>query len=109
MCTKKQHQSKWVKTKNDSWRYKNNYFRFWSTFTAETDRFWFVSKIKTALQQLFTKWSLIKVKSEQFDKSLFIGGLHKENFAMCVSFINGLVSVERLLECDQMFFMQIMQ
>ena len=25
--------------------------------------------------------------------------MHKENDAMCVSFVNGLVSVERLLEC----------
>ena len=63
------------------------------------DRFWSVSKNKTALQQFFTKWVLNKVKSEQFDKPLFWGDSHKENNAMCVSFVNGLVSVERLLKC----------
>ena len=41
------------------------------------------------LKQLFTKLVLNKVKSEQFDKSLFLGGSHKENGAMCVSFVNG--------------------
>ena len=65
----------------------------------EIDRFWSVSKNKTALQQLFTKWVVNKVKSEQFDKPLFLGGSHKENNAMCVSFVNGLVGVEMLLEC----------
>ena len=65
----------------------------------EIDGFWSVSKKKTALQQLFTKWVLNKVKSEQFDKPLFLGGSHKENDAMCVSFVNVLVSVERSLEC----------
>ena len=59
------------------------------------DRFWSVSKNKTALQQLFTKWVLNKVKSEQFNKPLFLGGSQKKNDAMCVSFVNGLVSVER--------------
>ena len=69
-----------------------------------------MSKNKAALQQLFTKWVLNKVKSEQFDKPLFLGGSHKENNTMCVSFVNGLVSVERLLECtheetdDRIFF-----
>ena len=76
----------------------------------EIDRFWFVSKNKTALQQLFTNWVLNKVKSEQFDKPFFLGGSHKENHAMCFSFVNGLVSVERLLKCrheeadDRIFF-----
>ena len=65
----------------------------------EIDGFWSVSKKKTALQQLFTKWVLNKVKSEQFDKPLFLGGSHKKNDAMCVSFVNVLVSVERSLEC----------
>ena len=41
------------------------------------------------LKQLFTKLVLNKVKSEQFDKLLFLGGSHKENGAMCVSFVNG--------------------
>ena len=50
---------------------------------VEIDRFWSVSKNKTALQQLFTKWVLNKVKSEQPDKLLFLGGLHKENNVMC--------------------------
>ena len=77
---------------------------------VEIDQFWSVSKNKTALQELFIKWVLNKVKSEQFDKSLFLGGSHKENDAMCVSFVNGFVSVERLLECtheeadDRIFF-----
>ena len=81
----------------------------------EIDRFWSVSKNKTALQQLFTKWVLNNVKSEQFDKMLFLGGLHKENDAMCVSFVNRLVSIERLLEythkeaIDQFFSTQTMQ
>ena len=77
---------------------------------VEIDRFWFVSKNKTALQQLFTNWVLNKVNSEQFDKPFFLGGSHKENHSMCVSFVNGLVSVERLLKCtheeadDRIFF-----
>ena len=68
------------------------------------------SKNKKALQQFFTKFVLNKVKSEQLDKPLFLGGSHKENDAMCVSFVNGLVNVKRLLECtheeddDQIFF-----
>ena len=66
---------------------------------VEIDRFWSVSKNKTALQQLFTKWVLTKAKSEKFDKLLFFGSSHKEKDAMCVSFFNGLVSVERLLGC----------
>ena len=33
------------------------------------------------------------------NKLLFFGGSHKENDAICVSFVNGLVSVEMLLEC----------
>ena len=72
---------------------------FGQALSVEIDRFWSVSKYKTAIQQLFTNWVLNKVKSKQFDKSLFLGGSHKENNAMCVSFVNGLVSVERLLEC----------
>ena len=79
----------------------------------EIDRFWSVSKNKTALQQLFIKWVLNKVKNEQFDKPL--GDLNKESDGMCVSFVNGLVSVERLLECtpeeaeDRFFSMQTTQ
>ena len=65
----------------------------------EIDLFSSVSKNKTALQQLFAKWVPNKVKFEQFDEPLFLGGSHKENNAMCVSFVNGLVSVKRLLEC----------
>ena len=38
---------------------------------VEIDRFLSVSKNKTALQQLFTKWILNKVKSEQFHNLLF--------------------------------------
>ena len=65
------------------------------------DRFWSVSKNKTGLQQHFTKWVLNKVKSEQFDKPLFLGDLHKEHDAMYVSFISGLVSVERLITHEE--------
>ena len=65
----------------------------------EIDRFWSVSKNKTALQQLFTKRVHNKVKSKQFDKLLFLGGSLKENSAMCISFVNRLVSVEKLPEC----------
>ena len=73
----------------------------------EIDRFWSVSKNETVIQQIFTKWVLNKVKSEQFDKPLFLGGLHKEHDAMYVSFISGLVSVERLItheEADDWIF-----
>ena len=76
----------------------------------EIHRFCSVSKNKRALKQLFTKWVLNKVKSEKFDKPLFLGGLHQENDAICVSFVNRLVSVEKLLECtyeeadDRIFF-----
>ena len=42
---------------------------------AELDRYW-------SVLQLFTKWILNKVKSEQFDKPLYLGGSHKENYAM---------------------------
>ena len=67
-------------------------------------------KNKTALQHFFTKRVLNKNKSEQFDKLLFLGGSFKENDAIWVSFVNGLVSAERLLERtqeepdDQFFF-----
>ena len=109
---RKHHQRKWAKTKNDRWRHRNNYFRFWSTSIRGN---WLIlvcikSKNKKALQQFFTKFVLNKVKSEQLDKPLFLGGSHKENDAMCVSFVNGLVNVKRLLECtheeddDQIFF-----
>ena len=66
---------------------------------AETDRFQSVSNNNTSLQKLFTKWVLNKVKSEQLDKPLSLGGSHKENDAMCDSVVNGLVNVEMLLEC----------
>ena len=65
---------------------------------VEIDRLWSVSNNKSARQQLFTKWILKKVKSEQFDELLFLGGSHKENDARCVSFVTGLVSVERMME-----------
>ena len=65
---------------------------------VEIDRLWSVSNNKSARQQLFTKWILKKVKSEQFDELLFLGGSHKENDARCVSFVTGLVSVERITE-----------
>ena len=70
---------------------------FDQSLPVETDQFWSASQNKTALEQLFTKWVLNKVKSEQFDKLLFLGGSHKQNDAMCVSFVNGLGSVESLL------------
>ena len=37
-------------------------------------------------------------QSKQFDKLLFLGGSHKGNYAMCVNFVYGLVSVEKFLE-----------
>ena len=46
---------------------------------VEIDRFWPVSKNKTVLPQLLTKWALRKVESENFDKALFLGGSHEEN------------------------------
>ena len=70
---------------------------FDQSLPVETDQFWSASQNKTALEQLFTKWVLNKVKSEQFDKLLFLGGSHKQNDAMCVSFVSGLGSVESLL------------
>ena len=45
---------------------------------VEIDRLWSVSKNKTAREQLFTKWIINKVKGDQFDNSLFLGGLHKK-------------------------------
>ena len=51
----------------------------------------------------------------EFYKPLFLGGSHKEKDAMCDRFVNGLVSVERFLECaheevdDRFFFIQITQ
>ena len=77
---------------------------------VELDRFWPVSKNKIALQQLFTQWTLKKVKSENFEKLLFLVGSHKEGDTMCYSLINGFVTEERLLECtheeanDRIFF-----
>ena len=47
-----------------------------------------------------------KVESQR----LFLGGFHNEDDAMCVSFINGSLSAERLMKCtneeadDRMFF-----
>ena len=65
---------------------------------VEIDRLWSVSNNRSARQQLFTKWILKNVKSEQFDELLFLGGSHKENDARCVSLVTGLVSVERITE-----------
>ena len=77
---------------------------------VDIDRFWPVAKNKVALQQLFTKWTIEKVYREDFGKSLFLGGSHKESDAMCYSIINSSVNTERLLECsheeadDRIFF-----
>ena len=45
---------------------------------VKIDRLWSVSKNKTAREQLFTKCILNKVKGDQFDNSLVLGGLHKK-------------------------------
>ena len=51
-----------------------------------------------------------RLKKKNLIKPLFLGGSHKENDAICASFVNGLVSVERLLEYtheeadDRIFF-----
>ena len=77
---------------------------------VEMERFWSLSANKTALQQLFIKWVLNKIKLSNFDKVLYLGGSHEENDAICLSYINGLVSKERLLQCyheeadDRIFF-----
>ena len=65
---------------------------------VEIDRSWSVSKNKRGLQQLFTKWILTKVKSEQLDKPLFLGGLHKENHAIAVFILRLFKPVRGCLE-----------
>ena len=40
-----------------------------------------------------------RLKVNNWIKPLFLGGSHKENDAMCVNFVSGLVRIERLLEC----------
>ena len=62
---------------------------------VEIDWFWSVSKNKTALQQLFTKWVLNKVKIEQFDKPLFLRDLHKENDVMVEARSDSDVQIDR--------------
>ena len=65
---------------------------------VEIDRFWSVSKNKTALQLFTQSGYSARLKVNNWIKPLFLGGSHKENDAMCVSFVSGLVSVEKLLE-----------
>ena len=66
---------------------------------------------KATGKQFFAKWLFNKVLNiEKLDKPLFSSGPHKKSDMMCVSFVNGLVSVERLQKCtheeadDQIFF-----
>ena len=79
ICTKKQHQSKWATVEGTETIISG----FNQILPVEIDRFWPISKNKTALKQLFPKWIHNKVKSEQFDKLLLLGGSHKEKDA-CV-------------------------
>ena len=78
------------------------------------DRFWPVLSNKRRLQQFFTQWILQKCQDENFDKTLFLGGSHKESDTICYSLIDGLVNKEKLLKCmheeadDRIFFMQTM-
>ena len=65
---------------------------------VEIDWLWSVSKNKIALQQLFTKRVLNKIKSEQFDKPLFLCGSHKENDAM--DLVEVLPAINALTGCD---------
>ena len=84
---------------------------FDQTLPVEMERFWSLSQNKTALQQNFISWILDKLERERFDKHLFLGGSHKEDSDICLSFTsNGSFSVERLLQCtheeadDRVFF-----
>ena len=64
---------------------------------VEFDRFWPLSKNKTALQQQFSAWIIENLDGENFEKQLFLGGSQKEDKNTCLSFSNGLAKVERLL------------
>ena len=66
---------------------------------VEIDRFWVLPHNKMALQQNFIVWALETAKIENYEKELYLGGCHEENSDMCVSYINGSVQRERLLEC----------
>ena len=72
---------------------------FEQVLPAEMERFWSLSANKTALQQLFIQWILVKTKQTNFDKVLYLGGSHKENDAICLSYTNGSITKERLLQC----------
>ena len=71
---------------------------------VDIDRFWPVAKNKIALQQLFTKWTIEKVEREDFGKSLFLGGSHKESDAMCYSIINSSVDINRCLYINRRIY-----
>ena len=58
-----------------------------------------VPQNKMALQQNFIVWALKKAESDHFDKKLYFGGCHEDNSDMCLSYVNGSVQKERLLEC----------
>ena len=80
------------------------------TLPVEMERFWSLSQNKTALQQHFISWTIKKVEAENFEKQLFLGGSHRENSNICLSYVNGSFGTERLLECsheeadDRIFF-----
>ena len=69
------------------------------TLPVEMDRFWSLPDNKTALQQTFIDWALRKAVTDKLEKKLYLGGSHKENSDMCISFINGAIKEERLLQC----------
>ena len=65
---------------------------------------------KTALQQNFISWIVQKFETKNFHEQLFLGGSHKENADICLSYSDGSFRVDRLLECtheeadDRVFF-----
>ena len=92
---------------------RNNHLRFWSTFTRGNR---LASRIRQHYNIFSQRGYSTRIKVSNFDKLLFLGGSFKENDAIWVSFVNGLVSAERLLERTQeepddqfFFFMQTTQ
>ena len=69
------------------------------TLPVDMERFWALPTNKTSLQQHFIKWVMKKLETEIFEKHLFLGGSHEESSDVCLSFVGGSFSRERLLRC----------
>ena len=66
----------------------------------EMDRFWSVGKNKVAFQRLFIKWMMQDQSRNESNKTIFLGGSHREGDHLCFSVTDGNVSLEHLLECS---------